>query len=129
MNHATGYVVNFHHSSLTAASTIESKHKCEKTFADLGIHVKGDAANKHPFCSVYWKEDCEAQHQLQTNHSGVGVHYQILCERYIQTIFNWSTVMMRRTLEEASQYTETNTDANVTDFSWLTITNNVHFEF
>ena len=35
-------------------------------------------------------KDCEVQRQFSTSYSGVGAHHQVLAERHIQTIFNWS---------------------------------------
>lgn len=94
IDHATGYIVNFHQSSLIVTATIERKHKCEKIFADLSINVRGYTADNHPFRSASWKANCKGKHQLKTDHFGAGAHHQILCERYIQTVFNWSMPMM-----------------------------------
>jgi hypothetical protein len=90
VDHATNFLFNNHQVNLTAESTITSKHKCESLFDEFGIQIQQYAADNHPFRSKAWVSDCAAQHQLPTKHSGVGAHHQVLAERQIQTIFNWS---------------------------------------
>ena len=90
MDHATNFIFNNHQVILTAASTVASKHKCESKFDEFGVQIKQYGADNHPFRSKVWVEDCVVQRQLPTSHSGVGAHHQVLAERIIQTIFNWS---------------------------------------
>ena len=66
------------------------KHKYKSKFDEFGIQIKQYAADNQPFRSKVWVEDCAVQLQLQTSHSGIRAHRQILAERYFQTIFNWS---------------------------------------
>ena len=88
INHATDHIFNNHQVNLTAANTVESKHKCESKFDEIGIQIEQLAADNHTFRSKVWVEDCVIQLQLRTSHSSVGAHHQVLAERYIQTIFN-----------------------------------------
>lgn len=90
VDHAANYILNKHHVNLTAATTIGSKHQCESKFDKFGIKTKQYVAANHPFCFKIRVDDCAVQLQLPTFHSGVGVHYQILAEKRIQTICNWS---------------------------------------
>jgi hypothetical protein len=90
VDHATNFLFNNHQVNLTAASTVASKHKCESAFDEYGIQIKQYTADNHPFRSKAWVSDCAVQQQLPTKHSGVGAHHQVLAERHIQTIFNWS---------------------------------------
>ena len=90
VDYATNYICNNHQVNLTTATTVESKHKDESKLDDFAIQIKLYTFNNHPFCSKVWVEDCAIQLQLQTSHSGVGVHHQVLAERHIQTICNWS---------------------------------------
>jgi hypothetical protein len=90
VDHATNFIFNNHQVNLTAIATIESKHKCESAFDAIGIQIKQYHSDNHPFRSKVWVNDCAVQQQLPTKHSGVGAHHQILAERNIQTIFNWS---------------------------------------
>ena len=90
IDHATNFLFTNHQVNLTAASTVESKHKCESMFDEFGVQIKQYAADNHPFRSKAWVSDCALQRQLPTKHSGVGAHHQILAERQIQTTFNWS---------------------------------------
>jgi hypothetical protein len=90
VDHATNYIVNNHQVNLTAVATIESKHKCESFFYSIGIQIKQYHSDNRPFRSKAWVNDCAVQQQLPTCHSGVGAHHQVLAERNIQTILNWS---------------------------------------
>jgi hypothetical protein len=90
VDHATNFLFNNHQVNLTATSTVASKHKCESSFDEYGVQIKQYAADNHPFRSTAWVADCAVQQQLPTKHSGVGAHHQVLAERNIQTIFNWS---------------------------------------
>ena len=90
VDHATNYIFNNHQVNLTAIATVESKHKCETAFDEIGIQIKQYHSDNHPFRSKTWVNDCSVQQQLPTKHSGVGAHHQVLAERNIQTIFNWS---------------------------------------
>jgi hypothetical protein len=90
IDHATNFLFNNHQVNLTAASTVESKHKCESLFDEFGVQIKQYSADNHPFRSKIWVSDCAIQQQLATHHSGVGAHHQVLAERQIQTTFNWS---------------------------------------
>jgi hypothetical protein len=90
VDHATNYIFNNHQVNLTAIATVESKHKCESAFDAIGIQIKQYHSDNHPFRSKTWVNDCAVQQQLPTKHSGVGAHHQVLAERNIQTIFNWS---------------------------------------
>ena len=90
VNHATNYIFNNHQLNLIAATTVKSKHKCESKFDEFGIQIKKYAANNHPFRSKVRVEDCAVQLQLPTSHSGMRAHYQVLAERHIQIILNWS---------------------------------------
>ena len=90
MDHATNFIFNNHQTNLTAVSTVASKHNCESKLNEFGVQIKQYASDNHPFRSKVWVEDCAVQRQLPTDHSGVGAHHQILAERMIQTIFNWS---------------------------------------
>ena len=90
VDHATNFIFNNHQTNLTAVSTVASKHNCESKPDEFGIQIKQYASDNHPFRSKVWVEDCAAQRQLRTDHSEVGAHHQILAERMIQTIFNWS---------------------------------------
>ena len=90
VDHATNYIFNNHQVNLTAIATVESKHKCESAFDEIGIQIKQYHSDNHPFRSKIWVNDCSVQQQLPTKHSGVGAHHQVLAERNIQTIFNWS---------------------------------------
>jgi hypothetical protein len=90
VDHATNYLFNNHQVNLFAETTVASKHKCESFFDEYGVQIKQYADDSHPFRSKAWVSDCSAQHQLPTKHSGVGAHHQVLIERHIQTIFNWS---------------------------------------
>jgi hypothetical protein len=90
VDHATNYLFNNHQVNLLAETTVASKHKCESAFDEYGVQIKQYAADNHPFRSKAWVSDCAVQQQLPTKHSGVGAHHQILAERQIQTIFNWS---------------------------------------
>jgi hypothetical protein len=90
IDHATNYLFVNHQVNLTAASTVESKHKCESNFDEVGVQIKQYNADNHPFRSSAWTSDCIVQRQLPTKHSGVGAHHQVLAERQIQTTFNWS---------------------------------------
>ena len=94
VDHATNYIFSNHQNHLTAAATVDSKHQCEKHFGDYGITIKQCSADNHPFCSQLWKDDCIVQQQLETAHSGVGVHHQVKAERHMQTISNWSCALM-----------------------------------
>ena len=40
VDHATNYIFNNHQVNLTAATTVESKHKCESKFDKFGIPLK-----------------------------------------------------------------------------------------
>ena len=40
VDHATNYIFNNHKINLTAATTVESKHKCESKFDEFGIQIK-----------------------------------------------------------------------------------------
>jgi hypothetical protein len=90
IDHATNFLFTNHQVNLTAASTVESKHKCESKFDEFGVQIKQFTADNHPFRSAAWTSDCAVQRQLPTKHSGVGAHHQVLAERQIQTTFNWS---------------------------------------
>ena len=90
MNHTTNSFFNNHRVNLTAASTVDSKNKCKSKFDEFGVQIKQYGADNHPFRSKVWVEDCVVQHQLPTSNSGVGARHQVLAERIIQTIFNWS---------------------------------------
>jgi hypothetical protein len=90
VDHATNFLFNNHQVNLHAETTVASKHKCESAFDEYGVQIKQYAADNHPFRSKAWVADCAVQQQLPTKHSGVGAHHQILAERQIQTIFNWS---------------------------------------
>jgi hypothetical protein len=90
IDHATNFLFVNHQVNLTAASTVESKHKCESKFDEFGVQIKQYNADNHPFRSSAWVSDCTVQRQLPTKHSGVGAHHQVLAERQIQTTFNWS---------------------------------------
>jgi hypothetical protein len=90
VDHATNFLFNNHQVNLHAETTVASKHKCESLFDEYGVQTKQYAADNHPFRSKAWVSDCAVQQQLPTKHSGVGAHHQILAERQIQTIFNWS---------------------------------------
>ena len=90
VDHATNFIFNNHQINLTAVSTVTSKHRCESKLDEFGVQIKQYASDNHPFRSKVWVEDCAVQRQLPTDHSGVGAHHQILAERMIQTIFNWS---------------------------------------
>ena len=87
VDHATGFIVHNHQSSLSAISTIASKSHCEKIFDSYGIRVKGYAADNQPFRSKEWTNDCALKRQLPPQYSGVGAHHQNFSERSIQTIF------------------------------------------
>ena len=73
VDHATNYIFNNHQVNLTAATTVESKHKCESKFDEFGIQIKQYVADNHPFCSKVRVKD-----------------FAVLAERHIQTIFNTS---------------------------------------
>ena len=90
VDHATNFLFNNHQINLFAETTVDSKHKCESLFDQYGVQIKQYAADNHPFRSKAWVSDCTVQQQLPTKHSGVGAHHQVLVERHIQTIFNWS---------------------------------------
>ena len=90
VDHATNFIFNNHQVNLTAVATVDSKHKCEVAFDEIGIKIKQYHSDNHPFRSKAWVNDCAVQQQLPTKHSGVGAHHQVLAERNIQTIFNWS---------------------------------------
>jgi len=90
VDHATNFLFNNHQVNLLAETTVASKHKCESLFDEYGVQIKQYAADNHPFRSKAWVSDCAVQQQLPTKHSGVGAHHQVLAERQIQTIFNWS---------------------------------------
>ena len=88
VDHVTNNIFNNHQVSLTAATTVESKHKCESKFDEFVIQIKQYTADNHPFRSKVWVEDCAVQLQLPKSHSSVGTYHQVLAERHIQTIFN-----------------------------------------
>ena len=90
IDHATNFIFNNRQVNLTAATTVESKHKCESKFDEFGIQVKQHAADNNPFQFKVLVEVYAVQRQLSTSHSGVGSHHQVLAERHLQMIFNWS---------------------------------------
>ena len=75
IDHVTNYIFNNHQVNLTAATTVESKHKHKSKFDEFGIQVKQYTADNHPFCSKVWVEHYAVQRQLSTSHSGVGAHH------------------------------------------------------
>ena len=51
VDHAINYIFNNYQVNLTAATTVESKHKCESKIDEFGIQIKQYAADNHPFHS------------------------------------------------------------------------------
>ena len=90
VDHATNYIFNDYLVNHTAATTVESKHKCESRFDKFGAQIKQYAPNNHPYRSKIWADDYAVQLQLPISHSGVEAYHQVLAERYIQPMFNLS---------------------------------------
>ena len=57
VDHVTNYIFNNNKVNLVAATTVESKHKCELKFDKFGIQIKQYAADNHPFHSKVLVED------------------------------------------------------------------------
>lgn len=94
VDHASGFVMTYHQSSLGAADTLKSKHAFERELRLYGHSVRKYHTDNGIFKSGDLRQDIELNGQMLT-FSGVGAHHQNgVAERAIQTIMERARAMM-----------------------------------